>query len=544
MSINGLSSSKQIFQHVLDLLGNQCSQKKSLRRRLNRAGFILLSTTALVLFLTFNSLVLAELMLINDVISSNALKTEEAKILSQSGAEYVIASERLAHDLGLIAPPISIPTKEPYKTNGKRLRLELPDGRYFGDFAIMHFDPWQDTMVEGVLDEASKLNVNQLPLQPEYGLEARRMLQCIPGITQSLADAILDWLDEDNTPRAFGAESAYYQSLDAGIRVRNGAITDLSELLTVRGMTTELLYGNHQSSATPNPSRFHGSAKQGSGLSTYLTVYGGPLLLRENGRAKIMLNRQELPELYDELHAEFGEEVANFVVAYRMYGPSDKSQLITDRITRDGEHDTRSRAERQLGLSEGKDTAVVRNQMIVERGPLKIRSLGKYRIRSIYDLVDTQVAIPGSSEMKLVESPWDTDPNVLKETLPSLRRRVTCAGGTDFQVIVNCNTASEPVLNAVPGITNDVVKRILQLRAALGVKRGDPIEWLLTNDALSLRDMRRFAPYLTGRGSAVQFCSIGYPNGSPIVSTQSFIVDHSNNPVYAQRIRLVVPIAR
>ena len=50
----------------------------------------------------------------------------------------------------------------------------------------------------------------------------RKMLLGLPGMTESIADAILDWLDADDDLREFGAEADYYSSLSPGYAPRNG----------------------------------------------------------------------------------------------------------------------------------------------------------------------------------------------------------------------------------------------------------------------------------------------------------------------------------
>ena len=42
----------------------------------------------------------------------------------------------------------------------------------------------------------------------------RELLMGLPGMTEDVADAILDWLDEDEEPREYGVESDYYMGLD------------------------------------------------------------------------------------------------------------------------------------------------------------------------------------------------------------------------------------------------------------------------------------------------------------------------------------------
>jgi len=60
------------------------------------------------------------------------------------------------------------------------------------------------------------------------------------GIDASLADAFVDWLDNDETPRVGGAESSYYMSLPRPYMAKNDLFDTLEEILLVRGVTREI----------------------------------------------------------------------------------------------------------------------------------------------------------------------------------------------------------------------------------------------------------------------------------------------------------------
>jgi hypothetical protein len=62
-------------------------------------------------------------------------------------------------------------------------------------------------------------------------------------MTESIADAILDWVDEDNDPRPFGAEAEAYQQMDSPYTPSNLPLKQIDELLCIRGVTPKLLYG-------------------------------------------------------------------------------------------------------------------------------------------------------------------------------------------------------------------------------------------------------------------------------------------------------------
>src|SRR5262249_21214623 len=90
----------------------------------------------------------------------------------------------------------------------------------------------------GLENDSGRLNVNALAVMEKQkpGL-GKQMLMTLPGMDDSIADAILDWLDSDDTPRENGAEVDYYSSLSPPYAPKNGPIETLEELLKVRGVT-------------------------------------------------------------------------------------------------------------------------------------------------------------------------------------------------------------------------------------------------------------------------------------------------------------------
>ncbi len=105
-------------------------------------------------------------------------------------------------------------------------------------------------------DESGKLDINFVSEQM-----LRNLLKAIglEGTTlDTIADSILDWKDKDDLHRLNGAESDYYLSLPNPYKARNDNFETLEELLLVKGMTREILYGE---------------GKQ-KGLIDFLTVYG------------------------------------------------------------------------------------------------------------------------------------------------------------------------------------------------------------------------------------------------------------------------------
>ena len=59
----------------------------------------------------------------------------------------------------------------------------------------------------------------------------------------TIVDSIMDWKDPDNLRRLHGAESDYYISLQNPYKAKDADFETVEELLLVKGMTPEILYG-------------------------------------------------------------------------------------------------------------------------------------------------------------------------------------------------------------------------------------------------------------------------------------------------------------
>ena len=61
---------------------------------------------------------------------------------------------------------------------------------------------------------------------------------------EAVADAILDWLDQDDEVDGDGCETDYYLSLNPPYPARNGHFYSVEEILLVRGITETMFYGS------------------------------------------------------------------------------------------------------------------------------------------------------------------------------------------------------------------------------------------------------------------------------------------------------------
>jgi general secretion pathway protein K len=102
-----------------------------------------------------------------------------------------------------------------------------------------------DYYVYGILDESGKININLLTDNSDIILGNLLVNRGVPKeLADTIVDSVRDWTDSDDTHRLNGAESDYYMSLPVPYAARNGKFEAVEELLLVKGMTPEILYGN------------------------------------------------------------------------------------------------------------------------------------------------------------------------------------------------------------------------------------------------------------------------------------------------------------
>lgn len=109
--------------------------------------------------------------------------------------------------------------------------------------------PLGDGLLSGtIVDEERKINLNLLvqqrtgtvDLARKEQLERLFKLLLNPELVPELVDAIVDWVDRDDQPLPYGAESPTYQSREPGYAAKNGKMETLSELRMVQGITPDI----------------------------------------------------------------------------------------------------------------------------------------------------------------------------------------------------------------------------------------------------------------------------------------------------------------
>jgi general secretion pathway protein K len=89
----------------------------------------------------------------------------------------------------------------------------------------------------------------------------------------TIVDSMLDWKSPTGLHRLHGADSSYYSSLPNPYKAKNANFDNLEELLLVKGVTHDILYGNGQR----------------PGLIRFLTIYGDASRININAAAPEVL---------------------------------------------------------------------------------------------------------------------------------------------------------------------------------------------------------------------------------------------------------------
>lgn len=145
-----------------------------------------------------------------------------------------------------------------YKQNGQNGSYDHFDEEWVNPLQV----PIEEATVTASLEDAqSRFNINQLTGRPDkydpngvfslrYTVAQRRFIRLLqthpdnlvdPALAQQITDAVIDWIDDDDTTSGVGgAESDYYSSQEPAYRAANRMLISVTELRLIRGVTPEI----------------------------------------------------------------------------------------------------------------------------------------------------------------------------------------------------------------------------------------------------------------------------------------------------------------
>ncbi|MCA9187036.1 MAG: general secretion pathway protein GspK [Planctomycetales bacterium] len=337
------------------------------------------------------------------------------------------------------------------------------------------------------------MNLNALTfIDQQQDGAGREVLMQLPGMTETIADAIMDWLDDDDEPREFGAEIEYYSALPTPYEPTNGPFESVEQLMLVKGVTPQLLFGSdfnrnmmldtNEQNAPMATGVDNTQGNMDRGWSAYLTLYSMEKNVDPEGNPRVYLNQTDAQTLHDALTEVLDSDKATFIVAFRQngrYTNNNPSQPLAGQMP---------------------DMSVALQADIT----------------SLYALIDEKVQFTDSSQQTIVvDSPWQSaNLGSLMLDLPKLMQYCTT---TDQEIIpgrVNINQASRVVLEGIPGMQAEWVEAILASRDP-DPDQASPTRlhetWLLSEGIVTeISDMEALAPFITAGGDVYRGQIVGY----------------------------------
>jgi type II secretory pathway component PulK len=183
-----------------------------------RRGVILVIAMTVSFTMAMVVLVLCRTMAVEALASANEAALIQADAIERGAEQYAIGLLSV-NQAGVMA-----------LTDDYFAGIQVGDG-YFWILRPTYDDPWLPMF--GFVDECAKLDLNYATIDQLYML---------PGMTDEAAPAIIDWRGTGSQPG--GAKDDYYLSLADPYYCKQSPYETVEELLLVRGVPREMLYGD------------------------------------------------------------------------------------------------------------------------------------------------------------------------------------------------------------------------------------------------------------------------------------------------------------
>ncbi len=495
-----------------------------------RKGYVLYIVLVVVVVLTLVAYQYSDAMASEAAAATRAHELEQAKANAVSGV-YVAAAMltdpsyytyNLDDDPGLFrAVPVGTANVESDQ-NTARWQGDVNKRRGGGLVSLINLSDkvgstdgsYPDGLLRyGLEDECRKLNVNALILLDPTGAVLYEALMKLPNMTPEVAGAIVDWLDSDpNEYPSGGAEDEFYMGLDPAYHCKNGPINSVEELLLVKGVTPDLLFGADRNRNGVQDPDETASGQFSRGWSEYLTCYGREINADAAGIPRLNLNTDDLVLLDEQLMSLEGmtREVADYILYYRLSGRGEAVQATLP-------------ANRVLGTAADLRT-------LVDNALQSGTALPRRRLTSAFTVLNTQIPLPataappGQPAPPVVVVPCPLNDQKTLTTLATVMLDKLTAND-DYELVprVNVNTAPREVIACLPGLTDEDVEKILSNRPT---STTDPTAaWLVTTAGLDLSKFKNVERFVCGRSGAYRVRSVGYfgTTGGPTASVEAVI---------------------
>lgn len=543
LAVNCLKFDRQILERRIN------PRKRKFQRP--RDGFFLLLVLVVVAVATLAVYTFTETMIVMDdaaYLESSGIQSQMSVESSAAMLQVLLSSSREQQDsLGGLYQNPAIFAAQPIAPEGGAGGVEA--------FTILASGMDSSGRAAGVryglVDESTRLNVNTLAVldanhtailagmlsvtqnttDAEIENVAVSMLLALPGMTVDVAEAILDWIDIDDEPREFGAESETYATLPQPYQPANGPITSVDELLLVRGVTPTLMYGADANRNgvldASEQQRFAATIDTPGvlGWASMLTSASVESNLSSSGVAKVDVNGDDLEAVYEQLGATVeNQDFASFIVAYRVAGQAASTdEDVGEDAGLEGESDdTEDTQDASAETTSIQDWSVAAIDQVDLTG-------GGEPISQLLDLVDAEVTVTEDGNQVTYRSPFANDPVAAALYLPDLLDQLTASGTDPLPGRLNINACPAELLSGIPTLSIEQIDRILETRDPASQDPGRRhATWLWTEGIVDLAQMRQLMPILCGGGNIFRAQSVGYHTTGGAFSRWEIILDNTD----------------
>ena len=506
----------------------------------SRRGFALLVVTVVVVLLTLAAASFMNSMVTEKQAAMMFGRDVEARMAAESAVEFAacqIALKATDKEVDLYHNPNTF-------YNHAMNESELPKGQIRFSVVVPN-----ETGIEGSIPrsgltcENSKFNINRL-MEFDKDTDETTVpftaISFIPNMTEDITNAILDWIDSDETARVGGAESITYEARAIPYSARNAPMESIDELLQIQGVTPALFYGEDANrNGTLDPNEDDGSERLPEddadgeldlGFRDFLTVSSRERLTLVTGDAKgekkVNINSGILANsVYDPVEEAFDADIAKFITAYRLTGNTKATSEEQGKLTIE-------QAEVAKWIQ---DNLSGKSEQSVTRNGLDLTKLPEASFRSLYDLIDAEV----ESSVGVLVSPFQSsDPARLMEQMLELEDKLTYLDDEYIDGRININMAPREVLLAMPNMTEAIADAIIDKRpkaVAGSVSTSTPAGrnsavWLLAEGVVDLPTLKRLGPWLTVGGDVYSFQALGYFDQDGPTTRIEAIIDATKSP--------------
>ena len=337
----------------------------------------------------------------------------------------------------------------------------------------------------GLIDEASLININTA--------DEETLLE-LPGITEEMAQSLLDWRDSDDFPLPLGAEDDYYLSLEDPYPARNGPLASVRELMRLRGWapvfegalqdpyTKFLPLNQRPESMYPEDAR---------ALLSQLTAWSEQESLAPDGREKINLTQAGVREMRRRLGSLTNQE-AQAITNHRSSGQFSSAVDLLDVAVPTNQNSQGS------GQNSGSGT-----------GGSSSGRRGAFQITVIQTQTQTQSSSGGQSSAQGSGASAPAGPRMFNlRRVGEIIDFFTHDGDQESQSgLININTASFDVLRTLPEMTDELASALVEERHQGGAF--DRAGWIVNLPGMTEQAFRAIYPKITTTSSRFRVISRG-----------------------------------